>query len=126
MASNDYHFITKWKVEASQEELYDLILDSAQLPRWWPSVYLKAEQREKGEPNGVGKVIDLHTKGWLPYTLRWSFKVTEAIRPKKIVLEAWGDFVGRGIWEFFPGGEVTFDWKLSAEKPLLRSLSPVL
>jgi hypothetical protein len=44
-------------------------------------------------------------------------------------LEAWGDFVGRGIWTFEQQGEwvnVVYDWKIRADKPLLRSLSFLL
>jgi hypothetical protein len=70
-------------------------------------------------------VIDLYTKGWLPYTLRWTFRVSE-INPKGYTLEAKGDFVGRGIWTFEQEGEqvkAVYDWKISAEKPLLQRLS---
>ena len=62
----------------------------------------------------------------MPYTLRWRFRVTEAERPQRIALDAMGDFVGRGVWTFAPregGTDVSFDWRLRAEKPLLRALS---
>jgi hypothetical protein len=71
-------------------------------------------------------VIDLHTKGWLPYTVRWQFCVTDVHRPHGFALEAWGDFAGRGEWRFVENGpwvEITYDWRVRAEKPLLRSLS---
>ena len=41
-------------------------------------------------------------------------------------MEAWGDFVGRGIWTFGQDGEwvdITYDWKIRADKPLLKYLS---
>ena len=41
-------------------------------------------------PDGV---VELHTKGWLPYTLRWRFRVTEDRKPHGFSLEAWGDLV---------------------------------
>jgi hypothetical protein len=85
---------------------------------------------EKGQPGGVGKLVALYTKGWLPYTLRWKFRVTHTNFPHGFTLEAIGDFVGRGIWTFTPVGsdacEVTYDWKISAEKPLLKRLTPLL
>lgn len=40
-----------------------------------------------------------------------------------------GDFVGRGVWSIVQDGafvDVSFDWKLLAEKPLLRYLSFLL
>jgi hypothetical protein len=125
MAVNDYHFITHWRVQSSLEEINDVIGDGPNLARWWPSVYLSVNELEPGDADGVGKVIDLYTKGWLPYTLRWSFRVTETHYPHGFTLEAWGDFVGRGTWTFESDGDrvnITYDWKIRAGKPLLRNL----
>lgn len=125
-ASNTYHFITRWLVPGTVAEVSGVIADAASLPRWWPAVYLAVEQLEPGGEKGLGKVVSLYTKGWLPYTLRWQFRVTESDPPHGFTLEAWGDFVGRGIWAFrqiSEGVEVTYDWKIRAEKPLLRRFS---
>jgi hypothetical protein len=126
MASNDYHFVTRWRVESTCREITDILGDGTGLVRWWPSVYLDVKQLEKGDENGLGSVVDLYTKGWLPYTLRWRFTVSEAHHPNGFTLQAVGDFVGRGIWTFEQNGScvsIVYDWKISAEKPLLRSLS---
>lgn len=125
MASNDYHFITTWCVPATLEEVVEIISDAADLVRWWPSVYLNARVIAPGDARGVGKVVDLYTKGWLPYTLRWQFRVTEA-HDRGFTLVAEGDFVGRGIWTFEPDGDyvnIIYDWKIRADKPLLRTFS---
>jgi hypothetical protein len=126
MAANDYHFITHWRVRATVKEVSDILRDATQLPRWWPSVYLEVKQLEPGDSEGIGKVVSLYTKGWLPYTLRWQFRVTESKYPYGFSLEAWGDFVGRGIWTFEQDGEftnITYDWKLRADKFILNKLS---
>jgi hypothetical protein len=126
MASNDYHFITEWHVNSTVEEVAEVLGNGPDLMRWWPSVYLNVRELETGDAKGIGKVIDLYTKGWLPYTLRWQFRVTESNAPYGFQLEAWGDFVGRGIWTFEQQGEmvkVIYDWKIRADKPLLRYLS---
>jgi len=105
MASNDYHFITQWRFESTPQEITEIIADARDLPRWWPSVYMEAKIIEQGDPaTGVGSVIDLYTKGWLPYTLRWRFRVTESRAPYGLTLEAKGDFNGRGIWTFVQDG----------------------
>ena len=68
----------------------------------------------------------LHTKGWLPYTLEWEFEVVESRYPYGFVLIADGDFDGRGEWTFRQDGPdvaIAYDWRLRAEKPLLRQLS---
>lgn len=125
MPDNAYHFITIWNVEGTRQEVNDIISDARDLPRWWPSVYLDVQQLEPGDENGLGKVVSLYTKGWLPYTLRWSFRVTE-VKKEGFTLEAWGDFVGRGIWTFIEEGDrvkCVYDWKIDAEKPLLKRFS---
>ena len=126
MAAADYHFVTVWRVPASVGEVMAVIGgDASDLPRWWPSVYLEATVADAGGPGGIGRSVALWTKGFLPYTLRWTFTVTET-RADGFTLEAVGDFVGRGIWTFAPDGDatrVTYDWRIAATKPLLRRLS---
>ena len=126
MPANEYHFITTWRVESTPEEISEVLGNGPDLARWWPSVYLDVRQVEPGDANGVGAVIGLYTKGWLPYTLRWSFRVTENRYPHGFSLEAIGDFVGRGIWTFEQVGQetiVTYDWLILAEKGVLKTLS---
>ncbi len=128
MASNDYRFTTYWRVEGSAEEVYKLLSQATDLPRWWPSVYLDVNEIAAGDEAGVGKVVDLYTRGWLPYTLRWQFRVTEASYPFGYSLEAWGDFIGHGEWKFTQDGpwvNIAFDWNIRADKPLLRYLSAI-
>jgi len=126
MASNEYQFTTRWRVRGTVEEVADILGNATDLVRWWPSVYLEVHQLEPGDERGIGRVIDLYTKGWLPYTLRWQFRVTQSRYPYGFVIEAWGDFVGRGVWTLAPDGEwvtITYDWNITADKPLLKSLS---
>jgi hypothetical protein len=125
MPTNDYHFITSWRIQGTIEEIAHILADAPSLTRWWPSVYLEVHELEPGDARGLGKVIGLYTKGWLPYTLRWQFRVSE-IASNGFTLQAKGDFVGRGIWTFAQDGDwaiVTYDWKIQADKPLLRRLS---
>ena len=124
--SIDYHFITVWRVPGTCAEVADVLADARGLVRWWPSVYLDVQELAPGNPDGVGRRIALFTEGWLPYTLRWQFTVTESDAPRGFSLSASGDFVGRGIWRFAQQGAevvVTYDWRIEVTKPLLRSLS---
>lgn len=132
----DYHFVTTWRVPATDVEIVEILSDAAALPRWWPAVYLDVRVLEPGGPDGVGRTVSLWTKGWLPYTLRWSFRVSRADAPHGFEIEAMGDFVGRGIWTLTPlrpaddpRGPLTaveYDWRIEARKGLLRRLTPVL
>ncbi len=122
MPASEYHFVTTWRVGATPEEVYRILDEPTELPRWWPAVYLDVKEVEAP----TGKVYHLFTKGWLPYTLRWQFRRTEKVPYSRMALEAWGDFVGWGVWTFTADGpttEAVYDWRIRAEKPLLRYLS---
>ena len=126
---SDYQFFTEWRVAGTVEEVKAVLGDAASLPRWWPSVYLSVEEVDAGEPGGVGRVVDLHTKGWLPYTLRWRLHITEPLTDTGFALDATGDLEGTSRWTFAPDGPevvVTYDWRVSATKPLLRRLGWLL
>jgi hypothetical protein len=131
MSATAYHFITNWRVEATQQEIYNTLRDSDALKHWWRAVYLDIKTRKKGDDNGVGKEVELYSKGWLPYSLRWSFRVTDvkAHDFSGYTLEALGDLAGRGVWTFQQDGQfcnVTYDWQIEAEKPILKYLSFLL
>lgn len=126
MSSNQYSFRTHWQVESTLEEVNAILSNAPDLARWWPSVYLDVQELAKGDVDGVGKVVSLYTKGWLPYTLRWQFRVTRNSYPHGFELEACGDFIGRGVWTFRQAGptvEIEYLWEVMADKPLLRRLS---
>jgi len=120
----EYAFFTRWRLQATAREVYDVLADPFGLARWWPSVYLEVKELAPPDPkSGTGRVIGLHTKGFLPYTLRWNFRVTESTPPTGFKLVAHGDFEGTGVWKLQQDGDyvdVTYDWRISAEKPLLR------
>jgi hypothetical protein len=127
--ANEYHFLTHWRVRGTLTEVTDILGDVMQLTRWWPAVYLDVKELTLGDANGVGREINLYTKGFLPYTLLWGFRVTEVEPQKRIKLEAKGDFVGYGIWTFESAGEwvnIQYEWRIHAEKPILRDLSFLL
>ncbi len=135
--TSQYHFLTRWRVAGTPEEIFAILSEPEEYPRWWPSVYLMVREVAPGDRNGLGRRIRLLTKGWLPYQLDWEASTTAAQPPNRLVVEASGDFEGRGIWSILPdgagsgvgsglGSDVTFDWKLKARKPLLRYLTPLL
>jgi Polyketide cyclase / dehydrase and lipid transport len=125
----DYHFVTVWRVTGSIGEVSAVLADAESLPRWWPAVYLGVHPVVLGAADGMGTVLDLHTKGWLPYTLRWTLRITEPITASGFALAASGDLRGFGRWTFQPDGPevvITYDWRVAAAKPLLRRLGWLL
>ena len=126
MPDNQYHFVSRWRVEGTCGEVADVLGDPLTLARWWPSVYLDVWEVRPPDADGLGRRVKLHTKGWLPYALRWQFEVVQSHYPHGFTLIATGDFDGTGVWTFEQDGafvNMTYDWRLRAEKPLLRHLS---
>ena len=125
----DYAFRTVWRVAGTVDEVRVVLADGPSLPRWWPSVYLSVVTLREGDDDGLGGEIALFTKGWLPYSLRWTLRVTEPITNTGYALTATGDLIGSGRWTFEQDGPevvITYDWQVSASKPLLRRLTWLL
>ena len=123
--SNQYEFLTVWRVAGTPREVAEILGDAGTLARWWPSVYLRVTPLDPGNPDGTGKSFMLHTKGWLPYTLRWKLTVTEPITERGFALTATGDLNGTGRWTFEADGPetvISYDWRVTASKPLIRRL----
>jgi hypothetical protein len=124
-----YCFRTVWRVAGTVAEVQAVLGDSASLTRWWPAVYLDVVQVATGSRDGVGHTVEVFTKGWLPYTLRWTLRITEPMTDTGFALAAQGDLEGAGRWTFAPDGPevvITYDWRVAATKPLLARLSWLL
>ena len=129
MPANEYQFFTEWRVAAPRQLLYEILREGKDYPQWWPEVYLKADWEPAGRADRIGDRVEFLTKGWLPYKLRWAAITERYEAPQLIEIRAEGDFVGRGVWRLEEDGVetyITFDWRLRADKPLLRWLSPLL
>jgi hypothetical protein len=125
----EFTLSSHWLVVATIEEVAAILSEPERLPDWWPEVYLSVEIVDPGGPDGVGRVVAFHTRGWLPYTLRWRGTVVTADRPRTWTIEATGDLDGRGVWRLEQRGElavVDYDWRVRVEKPGLKPFAPVL
>lgn len=117
--TNEYRFITRWRVKASPDEVFAVIGQPLEYPRWWPSVYLQVTEPASNR-------LQLLTRGWLPYKLSWEAQTVSSRPPELLAIETTGDLCGRAIWSFVADGaftDITFDWKVTARHPLIRRLS---
>jgi uncharacterized protein YndB with AHSA1/START domain/mannose-6-phosphate isomerase-like protein (cupin superfamily) len=126
LRSREYMFVDEWEVAAPREAVFDALADARTYPRWWRPVYIDVEA--DGEP-ALGKVSRQHFKGRLPYHLHTRSTIIELDRPHLISGDVDGDLRGRGTWtltETARGTRVRFDWRVHADRRLLRVLTPVL
>lgn len=126
----EYRFRTVWRFPgATLAEIADVLNDAEALPRWWGDVYLSVVTLERGDADGVGRIVAFESKGWLPYRLRWRMTTREVVYPSFAVIEADGDLAGRGVWRHVVVADTvvsTYEWRVRANKPLLRWGSFVL
>jgi uncharacterized protein YndB with AHSA1/START domain len=124
--AREYVFIDEWHVDAPPEAVFDAIADATTYPDWWRPVYI--ETTTDGPPR-VGRTSRQHFKGRLPYHLHTTSTITRYERPTVVGADVVGDLSGRGLWTLTPrdgGTDVQFDWRVIADKPILRVLTPVL
>jgi quercetin dioxygenase-like cupin family protein len=122
----DYVFVDEWDVEAPREAVFHAIADGSTYTDWWTPVYISVET---DGPPAVGQVSKQHFKGRLPYTLKTTSTIVRLKRPSIVEAQVEGDLRGRGLWTLTAqnaGTHVRFDWTVSADRPLLRRLTPVL
>jgi hypothetical protein len=120
-----YVMVSRWNVRGTVDEVVEVMRDFEALPRWWSSVYLSSREVASGGADGVGEKVAMHTRGRLPYTLRWECELTEPITSHGFRIAASGDLEGVGRWTFAPTAEglsLTFHWDVTTAKPLLQRL----
>jgi uncharacterized protein YndB with AHSA1/START domain len=118
MFQSDYHLRTRWELEATPQEVYDLLADATAFSRWWPAVCLEARPvRARGEAE-----VEVLAAAFLPLTLRCRVRVTAARPGERIAVQTAGDLEGLGVWAFEPGERgavVRFHWRGRLRKSVL-------
>jgi uncharacterized protein YndB with AHSA1/START domain/quercetin dioxygenase-like cupin family protein len=125
-ASREYLFVDEWDVAAPREAVFTALADARTYPAWWRPVYLDVDA---DGPPSVGAESRQHFKGRLPYHLHTRSRVVRLEPPGVIEADVDGDLRGHGRWTLTPtpgGTHVRFDWRVHADRRLLRVLTPVL
>ena len=125
--ASEYVFIDEWDVDAPQEAVFAALADASTYPHWWKPVYIDVEA---DGPPAVGCTSKQHFKGRLPYTLRTTSEIVRYEPPREFEVSVVGDLTGRGVWTLSEADDgrihIHFDWRVIADRPLLRYLTPVL
>ncbi|MNG69434.1 hypothetical protein D3C81_51530 [compost metagenome] len=123
----DYKFSTIWRVEASLQEVWDVLCHPDLWPEWWGSLEQIIELK-KGDIQGIGALHRYTWKGVLPYRLTFDIHVLN-IKPFCLLEgEASGDVEGRGVWAFSDReGDtiVRYDWNIRTNTRWMNYLAPL-
>jgi uncharacterized protein YndB with AHSA1/START domain/quercetin dioxygenase-like cupin family protein len=125
-AAAEYLFVDEWDVAAPPQAVFDALADARTYPRWWTPVYVDVDA---DGPPALGKESRQHFNGRLPNHLHTRSRITRLEPPRVVQGDVDGDLRGRGTWTLTPtaaGTHVRFDWRVLADRPLLRTLTPVL
>lgn len=129
MAANDYVFVDRFVAPCNKETAYDYIAKIEEYPRWWGKVYKRIRVLKEVPPDAPGGQYEVQVRGFLPYTLTIQNKVTVVQKPDRIGFVAVGDLQGKGAWLFAEvegGTQITFDWRVAANKAVIRWFSFLL
>jgi uncharacterized protein YndB with AHSA1/START domain len=124
---NDYVFVDEWDVAAPIESVFAALEDGRTYPDWWRPVYLAVDS---DGPSRLGHSSSARFKGRLPYHLETRTTTVRHEPPHVLAGDVEGHLRGRGTWTLtsLPDGSthVRFDWRVRADRPFLRALTPVL
>ncbi|MEK7256271.1 MAG: SRPBCC family protein [Bacteroidota bacterium] len=125
--TNYYEFLDRFEAPCDIETAWSYISQPENYPKWWGKVYKEAIKTVAENGDETVKVV---VGGFLPYTLTIFNRNTLKKKPFELHFDAWGDLQGKGIWllETLPNGntQVTFDWRVAADKAVIRWFSWML
>jgi Polyketide cyclase / dehydrase and lipid transport len=125
MSTNQYSFITIWKLEAPIKQVWDVICDTENLPSWWKAV-VDIKVINPGDENGINSLVEQTWKGVLPYRLSLRSKMVAVNYLKSIEIVASGDLEGFGKWIFSQDGEITrvqYNWDVKTTQKAISFLA---
>jgi hypothetical protein len=125
--ASEYVFIDEWDVDAPRAAVFHALADAGTYPDWWKPVYIAVET---DGPPAVGRVSQQEFKGQLPYHLKSRSEIVAYEPADTFTVEVVGDLTGRGVWTLTDTTDgrvhIHFDWRVIADRALLRYLTPVL
>jgi len=123
----EYKFVTRWKLDAPVQEIWDIISEIGKWHEWWRGV-LEVKIISEGSN---GKIRFAHTwQSFIPYKLKFVTEVTEIDPLKTIMATVTGELEGTGRWEFKDAGNgetlVTYFWFVKTKMKWMNLTSPFL
>lgn len=118
-----FAFVTRWQFTVPQQRVWALLSQPENFLKWWPGfehVKILIGEGEKGT------VMFCRVRGSGGLRFDFMLKVKQRQAPKRLLLQASGDFVGQGEWLLQPheaGTEVIYDWKVSVRPLWARALA---
>jgi uncharacterized protein YndB with AHSA1/START domain len=123
----EYHFVSRWQIQAPIERVWDEIYHAERWPSWWEHV-ASVQELEPGAADRVGARFRLLFRTRLRYALGFEVRLTSVQPPRKLEAEAVGELEGTGRWTLTPaegGTLVRYDWDIRTTRWWMNLLAPV-
>ena len=124
---SEYAFVTRWRLDAPIDRVWDAIHAVEEWPQWWPYVQSVTLLRS-GDAIGVGAVRRYVWTSRLPYKLAFDMETMLVERPTRLEGVARGELDGQGVWTLTPDGSATrvrYDWKVRTSKRWMNLVAPI-
>ncbi|MEM7069336.1 MAG: hypothetical protein AAF478_10680 [Pseudomonadota bacterium] len=125
--SNVMRIQGKWSLHGQITDLQETLSNPQSILEWWPEAFMRSEIVHNGHENGIGRVVRVHTKGWMPHSFQFLIKLVEVSGTERIILETQGDFDGYSVIQLHEENGLIFaeyDWRVAVRQPLIRYLVP--
>jgi hypothetical protein len=124
-----FRFDRAWHFALAPDELWSTLAQTDRYRDWWPWLRTFAIDGEAGEHVDAltsGRVAQVVIQAPLPYQLRCTIQVDDAVGNERLVTTVAGDLNGPASLELRPvegGTEARLAWSLELQAPMLRTLA---
>jgi hypothetical protein len=119
-----FHFDRSWHFGVTPDELWATLSQTDRYREWWP--WLREFTIDgTGDALVDGAVARLVVQAPLPYKLRCTIRVEDAVVDQRLVTQVDGDLAGPARLELQAvdgGTEARLAWELELQAPLLRTM----
>ena len=127
MNGREYAFLTRWRIRAPRERVWEEILHVERWIAWWRGLE-RAEELARGDVNRIGAQYRLTWRGALPYRLAVDMTVVR-VEPNALLESlAHGELEGHGTWRLASCDDATaveYEWRVRTTKPWMNVITPL-
>jgi uncharacterized protein YndB with AHSA1/START domain len=124
----EYHFVSRWRIQAPIERVWEEIFHAERWPSWWKYVD-RVDELERGAADGVGRRQHLLFRTRLPYKVGFEVRATRVQPPSTLEADATGELEGTGRWMLTPddgGTLVRYNWDVRTTRWWMNLLARLL
>ncbi len=128
LMAEQYFFITRWQFKAPLHKVWEAIYDSPSWPEWWKGI-AEVKTLEEGDVNGIGSLREYTWKRVVPYSLRFTIRITEIEKYEHLKGMVYGEVEGEGEWFFEEKDGITYvqyNWDIKTTDPWMNKMAFVL